>query len=129
MLSLLALAGASGGCASRGAEPRFDVVLIPLEKPAPEGTTPSHVPVASRSRPILLSVVIPTHMASAGLETRILDAKGEIVWVGVGLRRTEGLPTGQLLIPAGFLRAGEYRLAVGKAEPQVPRAEFPFRVE
>ena len=128
-IAILACGACCAGCGARSGEPRFDAVLIPMDRPAPEGATPAHVPVASHARPILFSVTIPAHMTGAGLETRILDQKGEIVWVGVGLRRAEGLATGQLLIPPGFLRPGDYRLAVGKAEPGVLRAEFPFRVD
>ncbi len=129
LAALAALAGPLAGCSSSRSEPRFDAQVIPMEKPAKDGVRPAGVPVAARARPLLFSIAIPAHMAGTGLEVRILDRRGEIAWVGVGLRGTENLPTGQLLVPPGFLLPGDYTLAVGKAQPGVPRAEFPFRVE
>lgn len=116
---------------SRSKTPRFDVQLIPMKEPARSETTTATepIPAARASMPVLFSVTIPTHLANAPLETRVLNAKGDLVWVGVGLRRNESQGTGQILFPAGFLGPGEYRLAIGRATPGADRAEFPFRLE
>lgn len=127
----LAILVASSGCGGLGTgdAPRFDVVVLSMKSQrASDGTVPP-VPTARGSRPILFLVEIPAQFSEARLEARIIDAKGEIVWTGVGLERDTGVGSGPLFIPAGFLRKGEFRLAVGRAQPGVQRAEFPFRVE
>jgi hypothetical protein len=114
---------------SRGGDARFDVQLVPLRDPSRREAAGGAAPVARAAKPILFSITIPSHFGGARLETRILDAKGDLVWVGVGLLRHESLGSGQLYLPAGFLRPGEYRLAVGRAQPGADRAEFSFRLE
>jgi hypothetical protein len=119
---------ASGSLGSRGKGARFDVQLVPLKEPAHRAGAGASAPVARASKPILFSITIPGHLGNARLETRIVNASGDLVWVGVGLvRETHG--SGQLYVPARFLDPGEYRLAVGRAQPGADRAEFPFRIE
>ncbi len=131
--ALAAIAGVillivSGSFGSRGRDPRFDVQLVPLKEPAHRAAAGAAAPVARAAKPILFSITIPAHLGNARLETRILNTSGDLVWVGVGLAR-EAHGTGQLYVPARFLSPGEYRLAVGRAQPGADRAEFPFRVE
>jgi hypothetical protein len=122
-----ALAAAIAGCGRGGESPRFDVAVLAMrtaranDDPAP--------PSARAGRPILFLVEIPGHLSEARLEARIVDARGEIVWTGVGLQRDRRSGSGPLLLPEGFLPKGEYRLALGRAEPGVQRVDFPFRVE
>jgi hypothetical protein len=104
------------------------VLPVTLKDATSEPLPPADIPVFPHGRPALLSVPIPGHMGASALEARLLDDKGEIVWVGVGLRRTES-GNGFVLLPAGFLSAGSYTLAVGRAQPGVNRGQFPFRVD
>jgi hypothetical protein len=132
-VSALALAVATSvlfaACSrSPGGKPRFDVLPITLKDATSAPLPPAEIPVFPSGHPALLSVPIPGHMGASALEARVLDDKEEIVWVGVGLRRTES-GNGFLLLPAGFLRAGNYTLAVGRAQPGVNRGQFPFRVD
>jgi hypothetical protein len=130
---LLAIAAACvllGACGrSPGTnKPRFDVLPVTLKDASSAPLPPAEVPVLPANRPALLSIPIPGHMGASALEARLLDEKEEVVWVGVGLRRTES-GNGFLLLPAGFLHAGSYTLAVGRAQPGVNRGQFPFRVD
>ena len=132
--TLLAFAAAAGvllgacGRSPGSGKPRFDVLPITLKDGTQAPLPPSEIPVLPSGRPALLSVPIPGHMGASALEVRLLDDKEEIVWVGVGLRRTES-GNGFLLLPAGFLKSGSYTLAVGRAQPGVNRGQFPFRVD
>ncbi len=119
----------SGSLGSRGKDARFDVQLVLLKEPSHRAAEGAAVPVARAAKPIIFSITIPAHLGNARLETRILSANGDLVWVGVGLVRQETHGSGQLYVPARFLSPGEYRLAVGRAQPGADRAEFPFRLE
>ena len=127
LAALLFLFSGTLGFRAKGA--RFDVQLVPLTEHSRLGAAAGIAPRVRASLPVLFSITIPAHLGNARLETRVLSEKGELVWVGVGLTRHESLGTGQLYLPARFLRPGEYRLAVGRAQPDADRVEFPFRVE
>jgi hypothetical protein len=120
------LAALAAGC--QDSKPEFGVQLIPLKDPFKPNARNPEPPVALAAHPIVFSVTIPAHLQNAKLETRVVRGEDKLVWVGVGLRRTEQ-GTGLLYLPARFLSPGEYRLVVGRAMPGADRAEFPFRLE
>jgi hypothetical protein len=117
--------GFACGCGA-GDKPTLDVRLVTLKDATSTAVPQAEIPHVPVSRPCVLSIPIPGHMGNAALEVRILDERDEVVWVGVGLRRTEA-GTGQILLPAHFLEPGDYTLAVGRAQPGVRRGQFPFR--
>lgn len=128
VVAALLLGALSGLILGRGplgppARPAAGVDLIALEPDDADSVTRGQAVAVASGPPLLFILAAGAVEPLPAYSVHIRDARGELVWSQTGAAPTrEGLVT--VLLPAGFLEAGRYRIDLSPPDGGEPLASY-----